>query len=128
MKTVYWVIAIVIAFPIILFLFYTFLSLVVPPQKSGRQLLKKRIHAHGGDASLVPESVLNELVEKHIRTAKTMASFSGDPRHKNWRANLVKALEVDGKMIAIILAGERGIDIREFGVWQTLVRHGVIKE
>jgi hypothetical protein len=128
MKTVYWIIAIIVALPILWFLLKLLVSLMVPPEKSGRELLKQSIRAYGVDVSRIPDSALNELVERNIRTSKTIASFSGDPNRNNWRANLVRALEAEGSMIAAIMDGERGNNIKEFDAWKTLVRHGVIKE
>ena len=127
MATWYWIVVLVVSLPIIWFLLKLLTAIVVPPDRSGRELLKQKLKARGVDVGRIPDSALNEIVGKKIRIAKGMASLTSSAQYKNWRANLVDSLDTEAALIAEIMSG-RGNESWDGPTRETLIKFGVLRK
>ena len=114
-------IAIIVALPIAWFLFKLITAYLLPPEKTGRRLLRMEARKLGVDVSAIPDAAWDELVGRCIAVAKLTSPL--DKQSTNWRANLVSYLEAEASFVASVLNGWSGAELE--GTRETLKRHGV---
>jgi hypothetical protein len=108
------------------------MSLAVPPEVSGRALLKQELKRGGVDVARIPDRAIDEIVQHCLKAARGIAWASsispsyGRAEDKNWRANLVRQLEAHVPMIAGIMEG-RPASIADEHIREILVRNGVVR-
>jgi hypothetical protein len=122
-----WAALAAICIPLLWFALKIGISLAVPPEKSGREFLKRQLRQQGVDVSRIPDAALIELVERQIKGAKAMAAFSRSVDKRNWRANLVQGLEFQSGVVADILNGRRTGSPLEDDAYGILTRYRVIE-
>ena len=123
MDPVWWIVIFVVGLPIAWFAFKATLGAVVPPEVSGKLLLKQRLAHYGADPSRLPDACLQELAETSVQTAKMTATVM----RESWREQMVNSIEGTAVLVAKHLHGE---DEKTFGdSWtkDVLRRHGVVQ-
>lgn len=102
------------------------MSLAVPPEVSGRALLKQELKRRGVDVGRIPDRAIDEMVELSLRTAKTMARVSAGPDDRNWRANLVRYLQAHAAVAQGVIMGVPP-SFADKQIREILVRNGVVQ-
>lgn len=107
------------------------LAQAVPPEVSGRALLKQELKRNGVDISRIPDRAIDEIVQHCLSGARGIAMMNqlashGRTEDKNWRANLVRQIQAHVPLIQNILAGGRPSPVDE-KIREILVRNGVVK-
>ncbi|MHA6692028.1 hypothetical protein [Devosia sp. A449] len=107
------------------------LAQAVPPEVSGRALLKQELKRGGVDVARLPDRAIDEIVQHCLKAAKGMALASsispsyGRAEDKNWRANLVRQLQAHVPLIRSIVNGDRP-SMADEHIREILVRNGVV--
>jgi hypothetical protein len=127
---VIWIVGGAIAFFVAWWAIKIGLSMAVPPEVSGKALLKQELKRHGVDVARIPDRALDEIVQYCLSGARGMAIMNqlathGRAEDKNWRANLVRQLQVHVPLIQNIIAGGRPSPVDE-KIREILVRNGVV--
>lgn len=103
------------------------LSYALPPEVTGRALLKKLAKQRGVDISRIPDAAIDEIVARHIRQARFFASMSNSVELSNWRANLVRSLR-DEALVLQEAFSPRGPLTVSHPTRETLVKYGVVRD
>lgn len=99
-------------------------------EKSGLSYFKVMLRQRGVELSQIPDAALSDIIRAKIAAAKTQATVAGmtdsTRTRKNWRINLVRALEAEANlMVGLMKAGaesQPGSDAAAI-----LTKHGVLK-
>jgi len=131
MNTLFWIIGGAVALFAGWWVLKIILSLSVPPEVSGRALLKQELKQRGVDVARIPDRAVDEIVQYCLSGARGMAmmnqlSSRGHAGDKNWRANLVRQLQAHVPLIQNVMEGGRPSPVDE-KVREILIRNGVVR-
>lgn len=107
------------------------LSMAVPPEVSGKALLKQELKRHGVDVARIPDRALEDIVQYCLSGARGMAMMNqlathGRAEDKNWRANFVRQLQAHVPLIQNIITSGRP-SLGDEKIREILVRNGVVR-
>lgn len=99
-------------------------------EKSGLSYFKVLLRQRGVDVSQIPDAALSDIIRAKIAAAKKQATVAGmtdsSRARKNWRINLVRALEAEAKlMVTLMASGPESHPRSDAAV--ALTKHGVFK-
>lgn len=99
-------------------------------ETSGLSYFKVLLRQRGVDLAQIPDAALFDIVRAKIATARSQATIAGMtdriPGGKNWRINLVRALEAEADlMVAVMKSGGESHQGSDAAV--ALARHGVFQ-
>lgn len=120
---------IIVCIPIAWFILKIFLALVVPTEESGQLFLKQQLKNLGIETNKIPAPFYEEVVKNQIKYAKMLQQCSGNstPQYKNWRANLVRQLEIEAATISYLISENKRTE-KNTEIYATLIKHGILKE
>lgn len=131
MQTVFLIIILVAVIPVGWWCIKVLLALMVSPERSGLLFLKQELKKLGVDVARIPDSALNEVVQKSIIAAQGIAELYAGSRlqnareHKNWRANMVRQLEAQAYAIREVMSDSPANPLNE-PTQEILSRNGVV--
>ncbi|WP_435641897.1 hypothetical protein [Micavibrio aeruginosavorus] len=125
MSTLLLIVSIIISIPVAWFLLLFLATYLVPAHKSGLALLKKKLRTYSIDPSIVPDHEWKRIVEKHINSSKGIATLSNNPEYKNWRANLVRALDNEVALVHYFITEDIAITDEKEETYKVLEKYGV---
>lgn len=99
-------------------------------ETSGLSYFKVLLRQRGVDVSKIPDAALSDIIRAKIAAAKSQATIAGmadsTRGRKNWRINLVRALEAEaGLMVTLMASGPESHPDSDAAI--ALTRHGVFK-
>lgn len=108
----------------------------LPPEISGKALLKSELKREGIDVNRIPDEALNEIVNYCIEGAMTISSLSSRPEDRNWRSNLVDNIRGQTQLIKHLMDDMQKFDsrdpihgaIKNNQIRHILLKHKVINE
>lgn len=103
MGIAWWILVLAVGAPIAWHLFKVFVGAVVPPEVSGRQLLKQELRKYGTDPNKLPEACILELTEHSVRTARAISEIRG----KSLTNEVVDKIEATAMLVSDDLKGSR---------------------
>ena len=127
-----WVVLGLVGFVVAWWVLKIVLSMAVPPEVSGRALLKQQLKRGGVDVARIPDRAIDEIVQHCLSAARGIAWASsispsyGRAEDKNWRANLVQQLQAHVPLIYGVMEG-RPASMADEHIREILVRNGVVR-
>lgn len=131
LDTVVWILGGAIALFVAWWAIKIGLSMAVPPEVSGKALLKQELKRSGVNVARIPDQALDEIVQYCLDVARGTAMMSklathGRAEDKNWRANLVRQIQANVPLIQNITAGGQPSHYDE-RIREILVRNCVLQ-
>jgi len=111
-------------------LFGAAIAVALPPEVTGKALLKQTVKQYGVDIGRISENAWDQLTKGCIDQANNFVAFSKVPGMEDkghFHGNLVDAVTGTAVMISESLDPKSRSPLAEGPVRETLIRHGVLK-
>jgi hypothetical protein len=89
-----WVVAIIVAVPVLGFGFSAAMGFIINPEVSGKALLKKKLKARGINPEIYGEPFLLEITQRAVRVAKMMKEFNKEHFNNAFVSHLDGVVEI----------------------------------
>lgn len=98
----------------------------VPPEFSGKALLKQTCKQYGVDVGRIPENAWDEMVSRCIEQARAMSNLPASLKTDHFHTELVKAVEGTAVMVSEALEPDNRSLLATGWVRDILIKHGVL--